>query len=87
MVFVLSYVLPSCVSGEYAGTQGLGLLRLHSTYRHDLKIYASDEGRVQVAFALISMHFCASSIIAFLVVNKKTVSLHIAIDSLLSSSI
>lgn len=25
-------------------TQGLGLLRLHSTFRHDLKIYASDEG-------------------------------------------
>lgn len=27
------------------GTQGLGLLRLHSTFRHDLKIYASDEGK------------------------------------------
>lgn len=26
------------------GAQGLGLLRLHSTFRHDLKIYASDEG-------------------------------------------
>lgn len=26
-----------------------GFLRLHSTYRHDLKIYASDEGRVQSA--------------------------------------
>lgn len=36
---------------EYAGTQGLGLLRLHSTYRHDLKIYASDEGRVQMTAA------------------------------------
>ena len=24
-----------------------GLLRLHSTFRHDLKIYSSDEGRVQ----------------------------------------
>ena len=32
------------LEGDYAGTQGLGLLRLHSTYRHDLKIYASDEG-------------------------------------------
>ncbi|CAN6868291.1 unnamed protein product [Brassica oleracea] len=32
--------------------EGTGLLRLHSTYRHDLKIYSSDEGRVQVpAFA------------------------------------
>jgi hypothetical protein len=28
--------------------EGPGLLRLHSTYRHDLKIYSSDEGRVQV---------------------------------------
>lgn len=28
-----------------------GLLRLHSTYRHDLKIYSSDEGRVQVTAA------------------------------------
>lgn len=37
--------------GEYSGTQGLGLLRLHSTYRHDLKIYASDEGRVQMTAA------------------------------------
>ncbi|XP_077483149.1 inositol hexakisphosphate and diphosphoinositol-pentakisphosphate kinase isoform X23 [Amblyomma americanum] len=37
--------------GEYAGTRGLGLLRLHSTFRHDLKIYASDEGRVQMTAA------------------------------------
>ncbi|KAK4477635.1 hypothetical protein RD792_016874 [Penstemon davidsonii] len=29
--------------------EGNGLLRLHSTYRHDLKIYSSDEGRVQVS--------------------------------------
>merc|ERR1719495_413480 len=41
----------SVPNGEYAGTQGLGLLRLHSTYRHDLKIYASDEGRVQMTAA------------------------------------
>lgn len=33
----------SLIAGE-----GTGLLRLHSTYRHDLKIYSSDEGRVQV---------------------------------------
>lgn len=52
-----------CISvliGEYAGTQGLGLLRLHSTYRHDLKIYASDEGRVQMtaaAFAKVCNKF------------------------------
>ncbi|XP_024884546.1 inositol hexakisphosphate and diphosphoinositol-pentakisphosphate kinase 2 isoform X11 [Temnothorax curvispinosus] len=34
-----------------SGAQGLGLLRLHSTFRHDLKIYASDEGRVQMTAA------------------------------------
>ncbi|XP_055589613.1 inositol hexakisphosphate and diphosphoinositol-pentakisphosphate kinase isoform X2 [Uranotaenia lowii] len=36
---------------EGLGMQGLGLLRLHSTFRHDLKIYASDEGRVQMTAA------------------------------------
>ncbi|MGH0166172.1 UNVERIFIED_CONTAM: hypothetical protein FKN15_077494 [Acipenser sinensis] len=44
--------------GDYAGFPGCGLLRLHSTYRHDLKIYASDEGRVQMtaaAFAKVSI--------------------------------
>jgi inositol hexakisphosphate/diphosphoinositol-pentakisphosphate kinase len=30
------------------GSTGGGLLRLHSTYRHDLKLYSSNEGRVQV---------------------------------------
>ena len=39
------------ILGDYSGAQGLGLLRLHSTYRHDLKIYASDEGRVQMTAA------------------------------------
>lgn len=46
-------------TGEYAGIRGLGLLRLHSTFRHDLKIYASDEGRVQMtaaAFAKVDAH-------------------------------
>ncbi|XP_058397415.1 inositol hexakisphosphate and diphosphoinositol-pentakisphosphate kinase 1 isoform X9 [Diceros bicornis minor] len=37
--------------GDYAGFPGCGLLRLHSTFRHDLKIYASDEGRVQMTAA------------------------------------
>lgn len=49
------------LTGEYAGTQGLGLLRLHSTFRHDLKIYASDEGRVQMtaaAFAKVCFSVC-----------------------------
>ncbi|CAG7906230.1 unnamed protein product [Brassica rapa] len=34
----------------YSG-EGTGLLRLHSTYRHDLKIYSSDERRVQMSAA------------------------------------
>lgn len=38
-------------SGEYGRVPGFGFLRLHSTYRHDLKIYASDEGRVQMTAA------------------------------------
>lgn len=37
--------------GNNADEMGLGLLRLHSTFRHDLKIYASDEGRVQMTAA------------------------------------
>eukprot|EP00854_Cymbomonas_tetramitiformis_P007463 gene7463-8887_t len=38
--------------GPYGpGDAGGGLLRLHSTYRHDLKIYSSDEGRVQMTAA------------------------------------
>ena len=38
-------------SGEISDQKGHGLLRLHSTFRHDLKIYASDEGRVQTTAA------------------------------------
>uniref|UniRef100_A0A672QG68 Inositol hexakisphosphate and diphosphoinositol-pentakisphosphate kinase n=1 Tax=Sinocyclocheilus grahami TaxID=75366 RepID=A0A672QG68_SINGR len=45
------YCCLSLFSGDYAGFPGCGLLRLHSTYRHDLKIYASDEGRVQMTAA------------------------------------
>ncbi|RMX45431.1 hypothetical protein pdam_00019294 [Pocillopora damicornis] len=37
--------------GQFSELPGCGLLRLHSTYRHDLKIYASDEGRVQMTAA------------------------------------
>lgn len=36
---------------RYGPAGGGGFLRLHSTYRHDLKIYSSDEGRVQVSTA------------------------------------
>ena len=47
------------LSGDYSGVPGFGFLRLHSTYRHDLKIYASDEGRVQMtaaAFAKVKLY-------------------------------
>lgn len=37
--------------------EGTGLLRLHATYRHDLKIYSSDEGRVQMTAAAFSKGF------------------------------
>ncbi|XP_063710465.1 inositol hexakisphosphate and diphosphoinositol-pentakisphosphate kinase 2-like isoform X3 [Symsagittifera roscoffensis] len=37
--------------GSSYNDDGSGLLRLHSTFRHDLKIYASDEGRVQMTAA------------------------------------
>ena len=48
---MIDIITSAQIKGEYSGTQGLGLLRLHSTYRHDLKIYASDEGRVQMTAA------------------------------------
>ena len=35
----------------YYPGEGLGFLRLHSTFRHDLKIYSSEEGRVQMTAA------------------------------------
>jgi hypothetical protein len=41
---------PALRPGRY-GHHGGGLLRLHSTYRHDFKIYSSDEGRVQTSAA------------------------------------
>jgi len=36
---------------------GLGLLRLHSTFRHDLKIYSSDEGRCLMTAAAFAKDF------------------------------
>ena len=36
---------------------GLGLLRLHSTFRHDLKIYSSDEGRCLMTAAAFAKTF------------------------------
>lgn len=57
------------------GPTGGGLLRLHSTYRHDLKIYSSDEGRVQTsaaAFAkgLLDLEGSALTPILVSLVNK-----------------
>ncbi|KAG8470288.1 hypothetical protein KFE25_008709 [Diacronema lutheri] len=40
----------------YPGEFG-GVLRLHATYRHDLKIYASEEGRVQMTAAAFARGF------------------------------
>ena len=51
--------------GEYASLPGSGFLRLHSTYRHDLKVYASDEGRVQMtaaAFTKVSVRLWSESL-------------------------
>lgn len=48
---VFRCMYPGGPADEFGGRQGLGLLRLHSTFRHDLKIYASDEGRVQMTAA------------------------------------
>lgn len=47
---VLTFIVLVCILMTFfvVAGEGTGLLRLHSTYRHDLKIYSSDEGRVQV---------------------------------------
>lgn len=57
--------------------QGESLLRLHSTYRHDCKIYAASEGRVQMtaaAFAkgLLALEGSLTPILASLVRNYNT---------------
>ena len=44
--------------GEYSSLPGSGFLRLHSTYRHDLKVYASDEGRVQITASAFTKVHC-----------------------------
>eukprot|EP00820_Chromera_velia_P012011 Cvel_22951.t1-p1 / transcript=Cvel_22951.t1 / gene=Cvel_22951 / organism=Chromera_velia_CCMP2878 / gene_product=Inositol hexakisphosphate and, putative / transcript_product=Inositol hexakisphosphate and, putative / location=Cvel_scaffold2311:15145-30706(+) / protein_length=1890 / sequence_SO=supercontig / SO=protein_coding / is_pseudo=false len=41
----------------YPGGETEGLLRLHSTCRHDFKIYTSDEGRCQVTSAAFTKGF------------------------------
>ena len=49
------------------GPAGNGFLRLHSTYRHDLKIYTSDEGRVQTSPAAFTKWLRALSLTSTLV--------------------
>lgn len=64
--FLFEVVVLWWFAGDYAGFPGCGLLRLHSTYRHDLKIYASDEGRVQMtaaAFAKVGLGFNYSDVL------------------------
>jgi Ca2+-binding EF-hand superfamily protein len=45
-----------CRNQLYPG-ENAGLLRLHSTFRHDLKIYSSDEGRVVTTAAAFAKGF------------------------------
>uniref|UniRef100_A0A2K5IK58 Inositol hexakisphosphate and diphosphoinositol-pentakisphosphate kinase 1 n=1 Tax=Colobus angolensis palliatus TaxID=336983 RepID=A0A2K5IK58_COLAP len=42
---------------DYAGLPGCGLLPLHSNFRHNVKIYASDEGCVQMTAAAFAKGF------------------------------
>ena len=64
--------------GEYSSLPGSGFLRLHSTYRHDLKVYASDEGRVQITasaftkvhcYVVLSSHMCSDHCISSYIVG------------------
>ncbi|XP_051764971.1 inositol hexakisphosphate and diphosphoinositol-pentakisphosphate kinase 2 isoform X11 [Ctenopharyngodon idella] len=73
----------SCVSGDYAGFPGCGLLRLHSTYRHDLKIYASDEGRVQMTAAAFAKGLLAleGELTPILVQMVKSANMNGLLDS------
>ncbi|XP_012496508.1 PREDICTED: inositol hexakisphosphate and diphosphoinositol-pentakisphosphate kinase 2 [Propithecus coquereli] len=70
-------------SGDYAGFPGCGLLRLHSTYRHDLKIYASDEGRVQMTAAAFAKGLLAleGELTPILVQMVKSANMNGLLDS------
>ena len=55
-----------------------GLLRLHSTYRHDLKCYTSDEGRCQKTAAaflkgLLFLEGALAPVLAIMVRNDEAV--------------
>ncbi|XP_058132825.1 inositol hexakisphosphate and diphosphoinositol-pentakisphosphate kinase 2 isoform X8 [Dasypus novemcinctus] len=68
---------------DYAGFPGCGLLRLHSTYRHDLKIYASDEGRVQMTAAAFAKGLLAleGELTPILVQMVKSANMNGLLDS------
>ncbi|XP_027882839.1 inositol hexakisphosphate and diphosphoinositol-pentakisphosphate kinase 2 isoform X10 [Xiphophorus couchianus] len=78
---------PGCESpvdfGDFAGFPGCGLLRLHSTYRHDLKIYASDEGRVQMTAAAFAKGLLAleGELTPILVQMVKSANMNGLLDS------
>uniref|UniRef100_A0A8C9WKS7 Inositol hexakisphosphate and diphosphoinositol-pentakisphosphate kinase n=1 Tax=Scleropages formosus TaxID=113540 RepID=A0A8C9WKS7_SCLFO len=76
----LGVVIPP---GDYAGFPGCGLLRLHSTYRHDLKIYASDEGRVQMTAAAFAKGLLAleGELTPILVQMVKSANMNGLLDS------
>jgi hypothetical protein len=62
---------------HFQAGEGPGLLRLHSTYRHDLKIYSSDEGRVQVyIFSTISIAARNFKLLTSIVVHPIHRALH-----------
>ncbi|XP_078070833.1 inositol hexakisphosphate and diphosphoinositol-pentakisphosphate kinase 2 isoform X3 [Mustelus asterias] len=73
--------------GDYAGFPGCGLLRLHSTYRHDLKIYASDEGRVQMTAAAFAKGLLAleGELTPILVQMVKSANMNGLLDSVSDS--
>jgi len=55
-----------------------GLLRLHSSYRHDLKCYTSDEGRCQKTAAaflkgLLFLEGALAPVLAIMVRNDEAV--------------
>ena len=71
--------------GEYASLPGSGFLRLHSTFRHDLKVYASDEGRVQTtAAAFTKVHWCAIVMILYCGIIQGLLDLDGSLVSVLS---
>ena len=62
----------------YVEDESGGLLRLHSTYRHDLKCYTSDEGRCQKTAAaflkgLLFLDGALAPVLAIMVRNDESV--------------